>query len=147
MFLARRGFPITRFDTFRRNLDQLFKEFQSGFGDTWPLDQRAFPALNIWDDGQKLYAEAELPGFSMDDIEVSVMGSQLTVKGRREFRKEEGTTYHRRERYTGEFTRSLTLPTDVDPDKVEASLKDGVLTVVMPKAETAKARKIKVKTA
>ena len=147
MFLARRGYPVARFDTFRRDLDQIFKEFQNGFGDTWPLSQRAFPALNIWDDGERLCAEAEVPGFKMDDLEVSVMGSQLTVKGRREFQKEEGTSFHRRERYAGEFTRSLTLATDVDPEKVEASLKDGVLTVVMPKAEAAKTRKIAVKRA
>jgi HSP20 family protein len=71
----------------------------------------------------------------------------LTVKGRREFSTEEGTVFHRRERRTGEFTRTLTLPVDVDPDKVEATLKDGVLTVVMPKSKAALARKIAVKPA
>ncbi|MFQ5807000.1 MAG: Hsp20/alpha crystallin family protein [Phycisphaerae bacterium] len=147
MFLARRGFPIARFDSFRHDLDRLFNEFQTGFGELWPLDERSFPALNIWDDGERLYAEAEVPGFRMDDIEVAVMGSQLTIKGRREFSKEEGTSFHRRERRTGEFIRTLTLPVEVDPDKVEATLKDGVLAVVMPKAKAALARKIKVKTA
>lgn len=147
MFLARRVFPIAQLDGFRHSLDRLFGDYQNGLGDTWPLSQRAFPALNVWDDGQRLCAEAEVPGFKMDDLEVSVMGSQLTVKGRREFQKEEGTSFHRRERYAGEFTRSLTLPTDVDPEKVEASLKDGVLTVVMPKAEAARTRKIAVKRA
>jgi HSP20 family protein len=128
-------------------MDRLFKDFQNGFGDLWPLDERALPALNIWDDGQRLHAEAEVPGFKMDDIEVSVMGNQLTIKGHRGFETQEGTTFHRRERRTGEFTRSLTLPVDVDPDKVEATLADGVLTVVMPKAEAALARKIAVKKA
>jgi HSP20 family protein len=146
MFLARRGSPLARFDTFRRDLDRVFRELQTGYGDLWPLSEWSFPALNIWDDGQRLCAEAEVPGFNMDDIEVSVMGNQLTIKGRRESVTQEGTTFHRRERRTGEFTRTVTLPVDVDPDKVKATLKDGVLSIVMPKAEAALARKIAVKT-
>lgn len=147
MFLARRSSPIARLDSLRRDLDQLFNGFRAGFGDLWSIDEHVFPALNIWDDGQQLCAEAEMPGFKMDDIEVSVMGNQLTIKGRRESSTEEGTTFHRRERRTGEFTRTLTLPVDVDPDKIQATLKDGVLMVVMPKSKAALARKIAVKPA
>ena len=148
MFLARRtGFPLSQFDSLRRDLNRLLKDVQFGLGDFWPLEERAFPALNIWDDGERLCAEAEVPGFKMEDIEVSVMGNQLTIKGHREASSAEGTTFHRSERRTGEFTRMLTLPVDVDPDKVEATLKDGVLSVVMPKAKAALARKIKVRNA
>ena len=147
MYLLRRGLPVARSDTFRRDLNRIFSDFKNGFGDLWPLDERALPALNIWDDEERICAEAEVPGFKMDDIEVSVMGNQLTIKGHREAETREGTTFHRHERRTGEFTRSLTLPIDVDPDKVEATLADGVLTVVMPKAEAALARKIVVKKA
>lgn len=91
--------------------------------------------------------EADVPGFKMEDLEVSVVADQLTIKGRREFPTEEGTTFHRRERRAGEFTRTLTLPAEVDADKIEATLKNGVLTVVMPKAEAARTRKITVKSA
>lgn len=147
MFLARRVYPLERVRGFRSELDRLFKDFQAGFGELWPLDERAFPSLNIWDDGERVCAEAEVPGWKMDDLEVSVMGNQLTIKGHRAIETREGTTYHRRERVGGEFTRSLTLPVDVDADKVEATLKDGVLTVVMPKAEAARARRIAVKRA
>ena len=145
MFLARRSFPVMRFNGFRHDLDRLFKHFQSGFGDPWSLDQRSYPALNIWDDRDSIRAEAEVPGFKMKDLEVTVMGNQLTIKGRREVSKREDATLHRHERFTGEFVRSMTLPVEVNPDKVDATLKDGVLTLVMPKTQAALARKITVK--
>ena len=81
----------------------------------------------------------------MKDLEVTVMGDQLTIKGHREASKSEGSTFHRHERFTGEFVRSMTLPVEVNPDKVDATLKDGVLTLVMPKTRAALARKIAVK--
>ena len=134
-----------RMNAFHRDLDRLFKQLQSGFGDPWSLDERSYPALNVWDDGESICAEAEVPGFEMKDIEVTVMGNQLTIKGRREASKKEGATLHRHERFTGEFVRSLMLPVEVNPDKVDATLKDGVLTLVMPKTQAALARKITVK--
>jgi HSP20 family protein len=134
-----------RFDAFRRDLDRLFRELQSGLGEPWPLDERSYPALNIWDDGESICAEAEIPGFKMKDIEVTVMGNQLTIKGHREVAHQQGTTFHRHERFTGQFVRSITLPVDVNPDKVDATLKDGVLTLVMPKTQAALARKVTVK--
>jgi len=130
-----------------RDLDRLFNELQTGFGGLWPPDEHAFPPLNIREDKERLHVEADVPGFKMEDLEVSVVADQLTIKGRREFPTEEGTTFHRRERRAGEFTRTLTLPAEVDADKIEATLKDGVLTVVMPKAEAARTRKITVKSA
>jgi len=105
-----------------------------------------FPALNIWEDGETLYAEAELPGVSMDDLEVSVEGRELTIRGRREAGNGRERTFHRRERGSGEFARRINLPVDIEADKVEASLKDGVLMIHMPKAQAARARKIEVKT-
>ena len=74
-----------------------------------------------------------------------MVGDELTLKGRREPEDGQQATYHRRERGTGSFTRVLTLPIEVDADKVEASLAQGVLTIRLPKAESAKARKIQVK--
>ena len=145
MFLARRSFPVMRFDSFRRDLDRLFKQFQCGSGDPWPLNERSYPALTIWDDGDSICAEAEVPGFEMADLEVTVLGNQLTIKGRRKASKKEDATLHRHERFTGEFVRSMMLPVEVDRDKVDATLKDGVLTLVMPKTQAALARKITVK--
>ena len=147
MLLARRAYPVNRFDSFRRDMDRLFKEIEGGLSDWSPFGMRAFPPLNIWDDGHALHAEAELPGFKLDDVEITVMGKELTIKGKRHVAAGEKTTYHRRERMTGEFSRTVTLPVDIDSGKVEAALKDGVLTIVLPKAETARARKIEVKSA
>lgn len=137
-------FPTTEL---RRELDRLFDGF---FGrETFnPFGRpRPSPALNVWEDDERLLAEAEVPGLGMDDIEILIHGNELTVKGHRKPVAGENVVYHRRERGTGEFSRFVTLPIEVDPDGVEATLKDGVLTIVMPKAERARVRKIAVKTA
>jgi HSP20 family protein len=134
-----------RFGSFRRDLDRLFEQIQCGSRERWPLGERSFPALNVWDEGESIRAEAEVPGFEMKDLEVTVLGNELTIKGRREASKQERATLHRHERFTGEFVRSLTLPVEVDPDQVDATLKDGVLTLVLPKTQAALARKITVK--
>jgi len=147
MFLARRSFPMMRFDGFRNEMERLFKDLQTGVADRWPLGEPTFPALNVWDDGESLCAEAEVPGFQMKDLEVTVMNNQLTLKGRRSVDQDDNTAYHRRERFTGEFIRTMTLPVEVNPDKVDATLKDGVLTILMPKTQAALARKITVKQA
>ena len=82
----------------------------------------------------------------MEDVEVNVVGDELSVKGQRKPAKGENLTYHRQERETGEFSRFLTLPTAVNAEKVEAVLRDGVLTITLPKAEGAKPKRIEVKT-
>lgn len=142
---------ITRplFPELRQEMDRLLENFlgPDAFGSGPLAGVRPFPALNVREDDQRLYVEAEVPGLGMKDLEILVQGNELTVKGRRPAMEGENVVYHRRERGTGEFTRFLTLPVEVDPDRVEATLKDGVMIIVMPKAETARARKITVKTA
>jgi HSP20 family protein len=137
------GFPVVQL---RGEMDRLYGEF---FGPDSALQRslattRAFPALNVWQEGDNILAEAELPGLKSEDIEISVVGNELTIQGRRPETKDEGTAFHRRERGTGEFTRVVLLPADVDADKVQASLQDGVLRLTLPKAEAAKPRKIQV---
>jgi HSP20 family protein len=112
----------------------------------WSWSVPSFPALNVWDAGDALYAEAEVPGLKSEDLDISVVGGDLTIRGRRSDPQPEGVTFHRRERSSGEFNRVLRLPEEVDADKVEASLTDGVLLVKLPKAESAKPKKIKVST-
>ena len=104
-----------------------------------------FPALNMWDDDHKVNVEAELPGVAAKDVEVKVHGNELHFYGKRESTTGEKRNFQRQERVFGEFSRMITLPTAVDAEKIEAALKDGVLTVTLPKAETAKARKVTVK--
>lgn len=103
-----------------------------------------FPPLNAWEKGEDVFVEAEVPGLKSEDVEISVVGHDLTIHGRRGQEPLEGATYHRRERSTGEFNRVVRLPIEVDASKVEATLKDGVLLIRLPKAESAKPRKIKV---
>jgi len=136
--------PLATMSQLRREIDHLFEELAPGLrGLLGPV--QTFPALNVWEDDSNVYAEAEIPGVSKDDLEIYTVGNELTIKGRREPLPEEGRSFHRRERGTGDFTRVVTLPTEVDAEKVEADLQNGVLTVRMPKTETHKARKITVK--
>jgi HSP20 family protein len=105
----------------------------------------AYPGVNIWEDGDAAYLEAELPGVTMDDIEVLVTGNEVTINGERKISEPEGgASYRRRERGGGRFSRTLSLPWDIDAAKVEATLHDGVLTVTLPKCESCKPRKVKV---
>jgi HSP20 family protein len=128
----------------QREMNRLFS---SNYGsDGWPNLAGSFPALNIWQDEGTVYAEAELPGMELNDLEILVTGgNQLTIKGERKQPKLEKGTWHRQERGFGSFARVVNLPVDVNPDRVEAKLANGVLTIRMPKSEAAKPRKIVVK--
>jgi HSP20 family protein len=110
----------------------------------------AYPALNTWEDGDAAHVEAELPGLTIEDVELTVAGNELTIAGQRRIgddqQEHQSANWHRRERGQGRFTRAIGLPWDVDADKVEAKLADGVLTVRLPKAERARAKKVKVLT-
>jgi HSP20 family protein len=144
--LTRRVNPFAALNELQREMNRLFDGYGPHLNGGTLTRPATFPALNVWEDGNSLYAEAEIPGVSQDDIEVYAVGNELTVKGTRKPREGEDVAYHRRERGTGEFTRVVTLPIDVNADKVQASLKDGVLTVTLPKAEEAKPKRITVKT-
>lgn len=135
-------------DRLRGEVDHLFGQLLGPQG-PWSLAASfgggTFPALNVWEDEQSLFAEAELPGLKMDQLEIFVRGNELTVKGERTDGQAEKNVYHRRERGVGPFSRVIRLPVEVDADKVEASLQAGVLTVKLPKAPAARMRKIEVK--
>jgi len=138
--------PFAALHELQREMNRLFDGYGPRFNNGLWTRPAAFPALNVWEDADALYAEAETPGVNQDDIEVYAVGNELTIKGSRKPCEGEDVAYHRRERGTGEFTRVITLPVDVDSDKIQATLKDGVLTVKLPKAEVAKPKKITVKT-
>ncbi len=125
-----------------RELDRLFGLATPGLlGFAAP----AFPALNVWEDADTLFVEAELPGLRMEDLEILIQGDELTLRGTRRPVEETNASFLRRERPNGEFVRYVTLPFEVNADQVEATLRDGVLTIRMPKSERAKARKIQVR--
>ncbi len=106
----------------------------------------AYPALNMWEDGDNLYLNAELPGLNMEDLEILVTGNnQLTIKGERKSSVPDRAIRHRQERSFGKFTRVVTLPYAVNADNVEARLENGILHLKLAKHESAKPRKIQVR--
>lgn len=110
------------------------------------LGTTVYPPLNLWEDDDNLYVEAELPGFELSDLDISVAAdNQLSIKGERKEPELEGGTWHRQERGYGSFSRMIELPEHVDPDKVSGEFKYGVLTITLPKREEAKSRRIEVK--
>lgn len=133
------------FDHLRNDVDRMLTGMLGPWAEgSLPRAVRGQPAVNMWHREDDLVVELELPGLKSDQLDVSVVGDQLTLKVERPEVVEEGTTYHRRERPVGSFTRVLRLPIEVDVDHVEAELSDGVLTITLPKAESAKPRKIEV---
>ncbi len=132
------------FGDFDRLFQSLVPEAVETFG---RASHGAFPAVNAWEDDQAVSIEAELPGFALDDIEITMTGRTLTLSGKRETALPEGAAYVRRERPQGRFSRTLTLNTDIDTAKISASLDKGVLRITLPKAESVKVRRIEVKSA
>ncbi len=102
------------------------------------------PALDLYQNNDNVIAVVELPGMRKDDIDISLHDGMLTIAGERERTSDEGENAERTERFSGKFRRSVSLPTRVDAGKVNASYKDGILTITLPKAEEAKPKKVEV---
>jgi len=139
---------FSHFDPFRemarlqRDMNELFDMRR-----WWPEWGRAreFPPMNVATVGDEIHVTAELPGLSLDAIDLSITGDTLTLKGERKPDEcREQYTYHRMERTSGTFMRTIRLPDRIDPDKAEARYVNGILTVRIPKAEETKPRKISV---
>ena len=106
------------------------------------------PALDVFGNKDDLIVKAEIPGLSKEDIDITIEGNTLTIKGQKKKEEEiKDEDYYRSERTFGAFTRSIDLPTEVKTDKVNASFKDGVLEIRLPKTEEAKKAIVKVKVA
>ena len=102
------------------------------------------PKTNLYDAGDHLEMKVEVPGMTKDDLNIKIQGNYLEIGGSRKSDTPEGYTVHRVERGTTAFSRSYTLPSDVDSEKVEASLADGLLTLILPKSEAAKPKQISI---
>jgi HSP20 family protein len=143
---------IVRWEPFRdlmatqREFDRLFREAFAPAGVEGEVSTRTWaPPVDIYENGDSLVLNAELPGINPDDVEIRVEDNTLYLKGERKFEKEvKEQNYHRVERSYGTFTRTFTLPNSIDSDKVAAAYKDGVLTLTMPKKEEAKPKTIKI---
>jgi HSP20 family protein len=129
---------------FQNEMNRLFDRWGDGGGRAGGA--ATFPAVNVWEENDEVFVEAELPGLDLKDLEIYVTGgNQLTLKGERKPFAPETGVWHRQERAYGHFTRGLTLPFPVDADKVDARLENGVLLVRLAKHESARPRKIQVK--
>jgi HSP20 family protein len=130
---------------FQNEVNQLFNRY-AGDGATWPNLANSYPPLNLWEDGESVYVEAELPGMRENQLDIFVgEHDQLTIQGERKADDTQKGSWHRQERGFGKFSRVITLPAPVEADKVEARLEDGVLLLKLPKSQAAKPRKIAVK--
>jgi HSP20 family protein len=143
--VLKRWDPFREVITLREAMDRLFEESfvrptmaPRGVGSTLAVD--------VWETSDAFVVSASVPGLKPEDLNIYVVGNTVTLSGEiEEEAKEEGSYIHR-ERRLGPFTRTLTLSTPLNPDKAEAIIENGVLTLTLPKAEAAKPKAIEVKT-
>ena len=140
---------LSPFNEINRIRNEIFRIFEDPFGFASSAASTLFegwtPPVDVHEDKDRITVRAELPGMKKENIEVTVVGDTLTISGERkqEEEKRQGEMY-RSERYVGRFQRTISLPTDVDPNKVQATYKDGVLNVVVNKSEQAKRKQIEI---
>lgn len=137
--------PFEEMEFMRRQLDRVLGSVRGEY--VAAPSAGVFPLTNVAENSNAYYVRAELPGIKSDDLDISITGNKLTISGERKIPFEgENVKYHRREREAGSFSRIITLPGPVDASKVEAHAANGVLTIVIPKTESAKPKQITVKT-
>ncbi len=137
--------PETGMARFRHEVDNLFNRFlREPFG---AIEELGLPRTDVVETDKEIQVNMELPGINPKDVEINVAGGLLTVRGEKKQESEQKhRDYHYLERQFGGFERSFQLPTSVDPDKVQADYKNGVLTVRLEKQPHAQAKRIPVKT-
>ncbi len=139
--------PMRELTSLRREMDRLWEDF---FGRRDLLAEEAswVPAVDISEDKEYVNVRAELPGIDPKDVEITLSGDLLTIRGEKKQRQEKkGENFHRIETRWGRFCRSIRIPVPVDPDKIEAKYENGVLNITMPKREEIKPKQIEIKTA
>jgi len=130
--------PWSDLERMRRRMNRMFEG-----GITSP---EAFPPVNIWTADDDVFVTSEIPGVVASDLDISVHGNRLTLRGSLpKEQPEEGRRYHRRERNSGSFARSWQLPFEVDREKIDAKLENGVLELTLPRSEQDKPKKIQIK--
>jgi HSP20 family protein len=138
--------PFNQLDYLRREMDRLSDIMNRGTPFRAYESTGVFPAVNLTEDASNYYVRAELPGIKADSFDIQAVGKTLTISGERKISSEgENVRYHRREREAGKFSRAITLPGEIDIDKIEAKMTNGLLTIRVPRAEAAKPKQISVK--
>ncbi len=130
--------PLAQMRRMQREMGRMLQDTYQGL-------TGEFPSMNIWTSDESVVLTAEVPGLRAEDLDLTVLGDTLTVRGsRRAEELKEGERYHRRERGTGEFVRTVQLPYRVDSAKVEAHYEKGILRVTLPRSEEDRPRKVKL---
>ncbi len=131
-----------------RDMDNLLRCFGGGRGlepsFAAAIGGRGYPRINLREDADHLYLEALLPGIDVKTLDMTVLKNTLTIAGERRNGVDK-VTWHRRERGTGRFLRTIDLPADIEAEKVKADYREGVLHVTLPKAETARPKRVEIK--
>lgn len=143
---GRFGLPFWELEKMRDHMETIYNSLAGSVSQIRKNYTGVFPLVNLAEDDDHFYLTAELPGAAPDKLEVSVKGDTISLRG--QVGPEEAgaeVNYHRRERESGGFRRTMTLPAKVDMDRVDAAFKNGILTVTLPKAAEAKSHNISVK--
>ncbi len=138
----------TDFGEFRGYFDpwEEFERVRRAFTKATTPSSSDFPAVNLWTSGDNAIVTTEIPGVDPKAVEISLLGKTLTLKGSRESEElKEGETYHRRERWCGQFTKTFDLPFAAEVEKVRAGFAKGVLQIELPRAEAEKPKRIEIK--
>ena len=135
--------PSNEVVNFDKRIRQFFDDFNAPFCGNWmnfDFNTSMFtPRVDVTEDNENLYVEADIPGVDKKDVKVSVVGDVLTISGeKKKESRDEKKNYYRIERTSGSFSRSFTLPSEIHSDKIAAEFKDGVLKITLPKTEEAK---------
>ncbi len=131
--------------TLQNQLNRLFEPFaRFAAGDEDLVSGTWVPPVDVAETQEKILVRAEVPGMKQEDIQIEFENGLLTIRGERKIEKSEAMTWHRVERIYGNFSRSFTLPRSVDPEKITAGYRDGILEIEVPKREEAKPKQIRI---
>ncbi len=140
------------FRSLRQEVDRIFDDFFRGWSRPWtsgwltPMEGGFTPSVDLKETDKEFVLTAEVPGVSKDELDVTITEDSVTLRGeRRQEKEEKNENYHYRETTYGAFQRVIPLPGEVVAEKAKAKLKDGVLTLVLPKAQPSKAKGVQVK--
>jgi HSP20 family protein len=131
------------------DLESLQEDMNRAFGGWAPARtsarRRVYPPVNVWSSKDGVIVDAEIPGVDIKDVDISVEADQLTIRGQINVQEpKDDETYHRRERATGEFVRTLQLPFRANAEGIKANYKNGILRIAVPRSEEDKPHKVKI---
>lgn len=139
---------ITRFADPFDALFNLQRALEGRLASDWLHDQTTsqgpFPPINVFQQGDDILAIIELPGIEKDSLTVQAKENTIRIAGKKSVTYPDGVSVHRRERVSGEFDRTLSLPVQLDPDRIKAEYRDGILALLLPRSEQDKPRAIKI---